>query len=328
MLSAIFNIALGSLSSYSSYSRYSSTRHRSGHNASLLGPIPRFLNYIIMRPRYLSRYLSKSRQRVKSDKPTKLRTLDKMFWNNDKPTALSILLSPELQSEQYGHPLPHNLLLLIASSLHYTDIVNLSLASKGLRQVIFPSPDLAARSEALRIHSCENGSKSQCWICSSQICQVRRYALTPRIETNELTHRPQSCSKKRGLRHTEASLHLQTCKPSCSNCYRRDVCRPARYRHSKSCKLARGSKEKDVCHYGSSTRDICQSCVKLSPRAQQTRREARDRTELDRLARLPLACSQCKMPLPNQGPRWWVCSTCFAECQHRVHPAWAEKMEV
>ena len=186
MISASCNIVLGSTSctsyssysSYSPYSPYSSTRHRSSHTKSLfeslLGPIPRFFNYMIVRPRYLSRHFSKSRQREKSDKPIELRTLDNTVWKNHKPTALSILLSPELQPERYGRPLLHDSLILIASRLHYTDIVNLSLASKSLRQVIFPSPDLATRSEALRIHACENGSKSQCWICASQICHVSR----------------------------------------------------------------------------------------------------------------------------------------------------------
>ena len=184
MLGASCNIALGSKSyashsssPYPPYSPYSSSRHRSSHTKglfeSLFGPITRFFNYITVRPRYLFRAFSKSRQRVKSDKPTELRILDNTIWKDDKPTALSILLSPELQPERYGRPLPHDSLVLIALRLHYTDIVNLSLASKSLRQVIFPSPDLATRSEALRIHTCENGSKSQCWICASQICHVR-----------------------------------------------------------------------------------------------------------------------------------------------------------
>lgn len=183
MLSASFNIALGSTdyasySSYPPYSPYSSTRHRSsrtqGFFKSLFGPIPRFFNYISVGPRYLSRRFVKSRQRVKSDKPIELRTTDNTTNKHDKPTALSILLSPELQPEKYGRPLPHDSLILIASRLHYTDIVNLSLASKRLRLLVFPSPDSATRSEALRIHTCENGSKSQCWICASQVCNVRR----------------------------------------------------------------------------------------------------------------------------------------------------------
>ena len=139
----------------------------------------------------------------------------------------------------------------------------------------------------------------------------------------------QSCSKERGLPHTEASLHLQACRPTCPKCYRTHVCRRARYRHSEPCKLERsGEEEADVWRYGSSIRRVCGSCVGLSPRVQQARREARDRIELDRLARLPLACSRCKMSLPDRGPRWWVCSTCSSECQHRVHPGWTEKMDV
>ena len=177
MLSASFNILLGYGSTYPPNSPYSSTRHRSSHAKgpfeSLLSPVTRSFNYITVRPRYLSRYLSKSRLRVKSDKPIELRTWETTIGKYDKPTALSILLSPELQPERYGRPLPHDSLILIASRLHYTDIVNLSLACKRLRQVIFPRPGLASRSEALRIHTCENGSKSQCWICASQICHVR-----------------------------------------------------------------------------------------------------------------------------------------------------------
>ena len=189
MLSATFNITIGSLvkdRSYSSYSSYSHrfpavpARHRFSHTAglirSLLGPLPRVFTYIITKPRYMSRYFAKSRQRVKSDKPIKLRTLDNMTWRHDKPTALAIF-SLELQLERYGRPLAYDLLMLIALNLHYTDIVNLSLASKDLRQAVFPSPILATRSEELRIQSCENGSKAQCWICTSQICSVRWMSL-------------------------------------------------------------------------------------------------------------------------------------------------------
>jgi hypothetical protein len=67
----------------------------------------------------------------------------------------------------------HDILMLIAEQAHYIDLINLSMTSRSLRQAILPPSEIGARSERLRIHACENGTKSQCWVCNIQICEVQ-----------------------------------------------------------------------------------------------------------------------------------------------------------
>ena len=55
----------------------------------------------------------------------------------------------------------------VTTGLHYDDIVNLGLVSKTIRNA------LGANSpETLRIASCVNGTKSECWSCRKQTCRV------------------------------------------------------------------------------------------------------------------------------------------------------------
>lgn len=69
--------------------------------------------------------------------------------------------------------LVHDLSNLIAPMLHYAGIINLSLASKALRQVVYPIVDLSTRPEAFRIYTCDKGTKFQCGVCKIQTCRVR-----------------------------------------------------------------------------------------------------------------------------------------------------------
>lgn len=161
ILSAIFNILL----SYRAH-------NASATNSSIFTFCDKRLNFKISKLRFTFRSLSKRRRGAKTFKSKELRSSDKFFWKHDKPITLAIALSLELQLEQYGHPMRYDVLMLIASRLHYADIVSLSLASKALRQVIFPPYIRAAKSEMLRIQCCEDGTKTECWICRSQICRV------------------------------------------------------------------------------------------------------------------------------------------------------------
>lgn len=128
--------------------------------------------FMISKLVYRFRYLSKRQREVKSTESEEVQFSQKQVWKHENPTALAVALSLELQLERYGRPMRYDVLLLIASRLHYADIVSLSLLSHALRRAIFPPHIRADRSETLRIQSCKNGTKTECWICRSQICQV------------------------------------------------------------------------------------------------------------------------------------------------------------
>ena len=55
----------------------------------------------------------------------------------------------------------------ITTGLHYDDIVNLGLVSKTIRNALD-----ANSHETLRVASCVNGTKTECWSCRKQICRV------------------------------------------------------------------------------------------------------------------------------------------------------------
>jgi len=170
MFSAIFNISFGGLIDDSSYYSY----HGPTWVSRFFSAIYRYLvSPILSRLRYRFRYLSKSRQRVKVHNTIRLRPFKANPPKSNKPTGLAVALSYESQHQHPHRPPFYNPLVLVAYKLHYVDLINLSLVSKSLREVIFGKSDLATRSEDLRLYTCEDGSKSQCWICNTQICRVR-----------------------------------------------------------------------------------------------------------------------------------------------------------
>jgi hypothetical protein len=69
-----------------------------------------------------------------------------------------------------------HLLLPIAASLHYTDLVSLGRTSRAIREAVFPSQDMVYRKRKLREESCESElNKTKCWNCMRQICDVCTY---------------------------------------------------------------------------------------------------------------------------------------------------------
>ena len=89
-----------------------------------------------------------------------------------RPIVLAFELKPESQRQRYGSFLNYDLLMLIVRELHYVDVINLSLASRSLRDSLLPRGGVAARTQALRDYTCES-SKSECSMCGNQICPVR-----------------------------------------------------------------------------------------------------------------------------------------------------------
>jgi hypothetical protein len=139
----------------------------------------------------------------------------------------------------------------------------------------------------------------------------------------------QLCSSTCRLPETDAFFHLNNCKVCCSECYYGKVCRAGNFKHLQNCWLGRVLENRsNGSTSGSVARQICRSCDKSSLKERQSRCEARDRADVERLAQLPLACSRCHVFLPMRGPCWWVCSECFSECRDDVHPPRVSEMEV
>ena len=142
-------------------------------------PLKQIFIHTISVIRYRLRHNSKSRQRTKLETVSKLRTLPSSH-ENENSIFLAFGPEPESQHRQYGSFLTYDLLMLIVRELHYVDVINLSLVSRGLRGALLLRADVAARTQALRNYTCE-GSKSECSICGNQICSVSQYERATRL---------------------------------------------------------------------------------------------------------------------------------------------------
>jgi hypothetical protein len=173
MISAIFNITLGGLNDESTYDCVLFSWLLSVIQWPFRVIHRRLVSPMLSRLRYKFRYFSKFRRRVKDHDTFSLRPLPTKLRKPNKPTALAVALNLESQLQLYNGPLNYDIWALIASRLHGVDLINLSLVSKSFRERIFPTSELGTRSEALRAYACDDGTKSQCWICNIKICDVR-----------------------------------------------------------------------------------------------------------------------------------------------------------
>jgi hypothetical protein len=138
--------------------------------------------------RFAWRYLSKRRQKIHRPSKFRLRRLRGKTRNQTTDIGLAKLLHSndevDISTQSYKTKMPryapplllqhtrYDVLQLIAYKLHYFDIVNLSLVSRRVHEVIFSNPKFAEQSELLRRSTCYGNSKSQCWACNIQICAV------------------------------------------------------------------------------------------------------------------------------------------------------------
>ena len=60
----------------------------------------------------------------------------------------------------------------IVQKLHFVDVVNLGKVSKSLQVALFEPQDRLHQREVMRVASCSQGLKSQCWTCGAQVCDV------------------------------------------------------------------------------------------------------------------------------------------------------------
>ncbi|OCK79624.1 hypothetical protein K432DRAFT_417213 [Lepidopterella palustris CBS 459.81] len=265
------------------------------------------------RARFGARYAVKTGQRVPTPRDIKMRV---MRPKNSKSCYAG---NYQGKATNLADFLIYDVLVLIARDLHYVDLVNLSLASKSVHDAVFPGSDFLTRSEHFKMYTCDIASKTQCWVCTVQICD--------------------ECQIIRSLRETPLVFHLDICKPHCSPCYFSAVCQQNTDRLGNTrCACAPRSeitKWQKIWHGPSATlnlsttapsRGICRLCNVLDDATLLGAREARSRAEMRDAGRFK-NCSKCAGSLGSRGPRWWVCGRCKKECRSHVHPAWGEKGE-
>jgi len=90
----------------------------------------------------------------------KARDAPMIFEPKSTQTSLERILSIE------------HILIPIARDLHYSDLVSLSLASKSIREVVFPTYDKKIRTEKLKAASCSGMFKQNCFSCNIITCTV------------------------------------------------------------------------------------------------------------------------------------------------------------
>ncbi|OJD17486.1 hypothetical protein AJ78_02407 [Emergomyces pasteurianus Ep9510] len=65
-----------------------------------------------------------------------------------------------------------DILTIVAQHLHFQDLVNLSLASKEMRRMLFPNGHFGNETAILRIYACDNATKVGCFVCRFPVCGV------------------------------------------------------------------------------------------------------------------------------------------------------------
>lgn len=83
-------------------------------------------------------------------------------WRHERKATLFDILT---------HDRNDRTIVSIASNLHYSDIVSISLTSKSMNTAVFPRDRRPERIERISIASCEE-DKSECWSCGVEICNV------------------------------------------------------------------------------------------------------------------------------------------------------------
>jgi hypothetical protein len=139
--------------------------------------IPSSIGFVICKIlstfRFALRSLSKSLQRARKSENIRLRQLraiDREESGKVRSLVAALIKKP---GALHGSPcLPHDELGLIASHLHYVDLINLSRASKSLRAVFLGAAGTGTCAEKLRQYVCEGSGKFQCSVCTMPICNV------------------------------------------------------------------------------------------------------------------------------------------------------------
>ncbi|ORY19569.1 hypothetical protein BCR34DRAFT_134628 [Clohesyomyces aquaticus] len=270
------------------------------------------------RTRFGRRYAVKTAQRLPTPHEVKMKTMSMTRRDGKKRYKGGEDGNPTGLAEFLGI---YDVLMLVVEDLHYADIVNLSLASKSVREAVLPAADYDRRIKHFRMYACEPETKSQCWVCANTICQL--------------------CLIPRSLRPNTLTWHLDTCHPYCTSCYwssvahtrlnsrtaiPRCICAPPTAHPSFLQTLWRSATwySSRQPAYGV-MRNICTECDRLSDAEIAGKREKRTKKELRDPQRDGCeVCWQCKEGLGG-GPRWWVCGSCRKECTKACHAPWGKR---
>jgi hypothetical protein len=210
--------------------------------------------------------------------------------------------------------------LVIASGLHYPDLVRLSRTSKSIRELVFPHGDLKIRKEKLRQATCQGSipMSTNCWNCNIKICRVRRGGPCSSRKF-DFINTFQDCSTSPNTANRLScpiEYHLRTCNPHCTRCFYKRVGRNVMPNKHKPCPC----KKSFHTHGGKSA--VCKNCMQFDPNTQyrDNIRTITRTTEIKKQAAEVKYCFGCKTTL-RRNRVWWICvhGHCNRECRNEVH---------
>lgn len=227
----------------------------------------------------------------------------------------------------------------IASHVHYSDLVNVSLSSKRMRGAVFHSGGAEHRSELLAERSCEE-DKGECWACAVVICSVCDFLPSSwrsffRSQLRLSVRNLQTCKvDKEKVTCPRTGRHMANCHAICARCYfLRGTIKPAPFLAT----LKPGDLSLQHCGCGctdigvslekyavaksqpTQTASLCPHCGSVSPQQVSEFREERETRALQISLRRRLYCATCEKRLPRTSMRWWICSAGNHECHWKGH---------
>jgi hypothetical protein len=216
--------------------------------------------------------------------------------DDDKSTASEALSKEFIRSNMAKH-------------LHYAEFSELH---RSATLVDIPSDQVYA----IRLQTCEAGSKTQCWSCGNQTCK--------------------SCTIKMKTLIPESTKHLQHCLPYCTICHFIFLC------SRKEKDIETTGRDCDIASHNShrsppistpqpakavpveEERSLCRTCAQLTAEQVIEVFEERELMQTHQMAR-DLQCHACSRQLywskstGKQPHCWWRCDSCSTTCWWDKH---------
>lgn len=258
----------------------------------------RLATVVLREPFYVLHFFNASRRMRRARKQTakdlELKALEKkVAYTGPFTTKLEEVLALE------------EAVLVIASRLHYYEIVRFAQANKRIRELIFPHRDLVIRRAKLQQATCcaRANSDRRCWNCNIEVCvgngkQFCGYTLGDGPIDGESIYRHRQMCK---YEH-----HAEDCYPYCSWCYYTQISRNLFAAKRMPCKCT-----------GYATGDLlCPNCIfSLEPGSM------RDEAVINIVRQKTMdarKCYGCDSKL-RRNRIWWICWTCKKQCTNPVH---------
>ena len=201
-----------------------------------------------------------------------------------------------------------DILMLVSRDLHFRDLINLSLTSKRMRQLILPpGPEAAGRWHLYKLYTCDPNTRRRCDGCPAQICTELGCGLPRPVNSFNCGNR------QRLLKHYPTQK--ASCLPYCFACW--DDGRNQDCTSRLAC----------ACTFASANLIMCAACCAMPDKRLSALMLEREEKALRAQKVDGVECGQCKKLIGGVGPRWWVCSKCQKECRCGLHPAWSWERE-